>query len=218
MGPLRSRSVLGAVAALATAGMVLTGCSTGAEPADTEATADTATDTSQSAGSWQIDSNYQVDYSVVDSALRIQFQLSNNNRGWMGVAFNDFEFPADTVIAWYDQTSGSATCWDAYNPGIPTLPSFPAPVQDTDPVLRIQGGSPLNNKDNVRLVSADVSDGVTTIVCERDLITGDIFDRQFRTGGTFAVWGAYNSELGFINENGAAQPTWTKDATDTWRL
>ncbi|NQU36861.1 MAG: hypothetical protein HQ526_04600, partial [Actinobacteria bacterium] len=108
-------------------------------------------------------------------------------------------------------------CWDAYNPGIPTLPNFPSPLQDTDPILKLPDGSPFDNKDNVSLVSAATADGVTTVVCERDLTTGDILDSQLRRGRTYQVWGAYNEREIFGDEDSVGQPMWTSEGATTWR-
>ena len=224
MGPGSARStaklartcVAGAL--VVTLGVVLAGCSTSSESTVDRATSDAFVALPTNAQTWTIDPNYNVSYAVVDSELTVQFELRNNQSGWMAVAFNDFEFPADTIVAWYDPATKSATCWDAYNPGIPTLNNFPSPLQDTDPILKLNDGSPMNNQDNVRVVSSAVADGITRIMCERDLITGDVFDRQLRVGDSFEVWSAYNADQIYSSQSGAVQPMWTQEATSRWRI
>ncbi|MDC0535849.1 hypothetical protein OAO18_08590, partial [Francisellaceae bacterium] len=104
------------------------------------------------------------------------------------------------------------------NPGIPTLPSFPAPLQDNNPYMIIQGGSPLDNKQNVTIVSASNKEEVITIKTERKLVTGDIFDLQFELGRSYNVVAAYNKNQGFINEFNANQPMHTSVGSDRWTL
>ena len=138
-----------------------------------------------------VDANFQVEYEVSGSDLVLTFQLSNNKTGWMAVAFNEFFFPADTIVVWYDEEQQEAYAWDAYNPGVPTLPSFPTPLSDTDPLIVLQGGTPYDNQDNVELVSASSVNGVTTIQVSRPLITEDIFDIQIEPDHQFYAMSMY---------------------------
>jgi hypothetical protein len=167
---------------------------------------------------FQVDKNYEIGYQVINDKLQITFILKNNYNGWMGVGFNEFMFPADTIIAWWDKQTNQPIVWDSYNPGIPTLPSFPAPLQDNNPYMIIEGGSPLDNKQNVTIVSASNKDGVITIKTERKLVTGDIFDLQFELGRSYNIVAAYNKSQGFTNEFNANQPMHTSVGGGRWTL
>ena len=167
---------------------------------------------------WDVDENYQISYGIVGSKIQLKFVLKNGFDGWMGVAFHQFFFPADTIIVWWDAQTNSPVVWDAYNPGIPTLPNFPAPLRDDNPILGVPGASPYDNQQNVQIVSANRSGDTITIVCERDLDTQDLYDYRFQLGTSFAVWAGYNENLTFVNEFNAQQPFYTKQAGQTWRL
>ena len=165
-----------------------------------------------------VDENYQIFYSVVGTKLRLEFILKNGREGWMGLAFHNFIFPADTVIVWWDKETDSAVVWDAYNPGIPTLPNFPSPLRDDDPILSVEGESPYYNLENVQIVSANRTDDTITIICERDLETQDIFDYQLAEGRQFYVWAGYNETITYTNNLIASQPTYTKQVTGVWKI
>ena len=126
--------------------------------------------------------------------------------GWMTVVFNTFPFPADSIVAWWDPETNQALVWDAYNPGIPTLPSFPSPLQDTDPTLNIPNGAPNDNQNNVKIIYASNQNGIIDIILQRPLITRDILDIQLETGGQYRVNLMYNPHNGFINTYDAVQP------------
>lgn len=164
---------------------------------------------------WVVDPNFRITYSVQDSNLQIQFVLKNSMTGWMGVGFSEFMFPGDNIVVWMDE--GEPVAWDAYNPGIPELASFPAPLQDTDPVLRGSYG-PLSNRDNVQILSSTVSGGVTTITVQRPLVTGDIFDYEFRIGQSLHVVAAYSERLGFVDEYDSMQPMHSNAGAGVWML
>ncbi|MEK9738053.1 MAG: hypothetical protein VW239_12080, partial [Candidatus Nanopelagicales bacterium] len=72
-------------------------------------------------------------------------------------------FPADCIVAWIEPQTGQAMVWDAYNPGIPTLPFFPAPTQDNNPALMVQGASPLDNQENVIITGSNTANDIITI-------------------------------------------------------
>lgn len=168
-------------------------------------------------GTWYVDENFLIRYLVNpdEQTIDFTFTLSNGSDGWMGLCFNEFMFPADCIIAWMDD--GVPSAWDAYNPGIPTLPVFPSPIQDTDPVLQIEPPNPLDNVDNLLSIT-DVSGsdpGSVSIEVSRKLVTEDIFDYQIYEGWTNVV-AAYNATQGFINEFNALQPGHT--ATGSSRL
>lgn len=141
-----------------------------------------------------VDNNFSVEYEVIGSDIQFTLQLSNSMSGWMSIVFHEFLFPADALVAWYDQSNGQAHCWDTYNPGIPTLPEFPSPLYDDDPTITIQGGSPYNNVQNYQVVGSSHSNGITTIICKRKLVTQDIFDFQIYKGRNFHVKVSYSEQ------------------------
>lgn len=165
---------------------------------------------------WNMDNNYNIEYVIANNKIRITFQLKNNKTGWMSLAFHEFEFPADTIVAWYDYSENRAYCLDYYNPGIPTMSNFPAPIQDTNPVIKVENGSSTTNINNVQVISSSHANGVTTITCQRNLITNDIFDFQIRRNMQFNVYGAYNNDLGFSEEYNAEQPFRTTYGVTRW--
>ena len=167
---------------------------------------------------WTVDENYQIFYSVVGTKLRLEFTLKNGRDGWMGLGFNRFLFPTDTIVVWWDSETDSAVVWDAYNPGIPTLVSFPAPIRDDDPILSFPGSTPFDNKQNVEIVEASRTDDVITIVCERELITNDVYDFEIYQDREFYVWAGYNQYHTFVNEFNAPQPTYWVQASRLLKL
>ncbi len=163
--------------------------------------------------------DFEVMYSTLDSdMLNLTFHLSNGADGWMGVCFNEFMFPADCIVAWIDPDSGVAMVWDAYNPGIPTLSFFPSPTKDDNPVITLQGGSPLDNKENVNITSYTTSAeaGTITINLQRLMQTGDLFDYQFAPGMQLNVVWAYSSDQVFFNDLDAMQPEHTEYGAWRW--
>jgi len=139
---------------------------------------------------WVLDNTAQIHYSVDDSYLELTFTFKPNGQsGWIGLGFAAFMFPADNIIVSLD--NGTASAYDEYNPGIPTLPTFPNPLLDTDPVLKIEGESPYDNVDNVELVGSSFNNGVATVTVRRALQTFDIFDFQFEFQRMFHVVAAY---------------------------
>lgn len=158
------------------------------------------------AAAWAIDDNYEVEYQIVNDNIQITFTLKNYNIGWMTVIFGEFLFPADSIVVWWNYHANRAMVWDAYNPGIPTFVSFPSPVQDIDPIIKIEGGSVYNNRNNVRIVSQSNKNGVITIVCERALITRDIFDEQLYKNREVHVMAGYNHSMPFVDQFSAVQP------------
>lgn len=167
---------------------------------------------------WVVDDNYSVTHTLTDSTIQIQFVLRNSKTGWMGLAFNEFAYPADTIVAWYDYDTSTAYCWDAFNPAFVDLDSFSSPIQDDDPLIASDEVDENFNQNNVTLVSSSVADGVTTIVCERDLLTGDAFDYQIRTDRDFDVWAGYNESTGFVNEDSTLQAGTTNSGLAIWDL
>ncbi|MCF6767163.1 DOMON domain-containing protein [Thiotrichales bacterium 19S11-10] len=167
---------------------------------------------------WQIDENFEINYQTQNEKLAIDFTLKNNKTGWMAVCFHEFMFPADCIIAWVDQQTKQPVVWDAYNPGIPTMSMFPSPIQDIDPLIKIEGGSPLDNKANVKITGFTNTNGTIQIKCERDLETGDIFDLQFTPGVEYHVVAAYNEKEGFNNEFQALQPMHSKVGSQLWMI
>ncbi|MCB0333191.1 MAG: hypothetical protein KDD55_06800 [Bdellovibrionales bacterium] len=171
-----------------------------------------------SGNEWQIDRNFSVTFKEVGSRVEVTFELKNQKSGWMGLAFNEYEYPADSIVAWYDYETDTAYCWDAYNPAVPSFDSFSSPIQDHDPLLKDENGSEEYNTDDVTVVSSSVEDGVTTIVCAREMLTGDPFDYQIRTNRYFYVWAGYNEDTGFIDDFRLSQPGWTNSGVAVWDL
>jgi hypothetical protein len=167
---------------------------------------------------WAVDDNFSIRRWIGDeeSTLYLEFTLQNNNDGWMGVTFHEFMFPGDSIIAWWDEQQRSGFCLDDYNPGIPTLANFPAPMRDDNPLLFLGGGDPLDNQENVTLVSASDADGTITVTCRRPLATGDIFDYQFELGDQLNVVAAYNARLDWNPAFNAQQPTHTAYGASRW--
>lgn len=171
-----------------------------------------------SAERWDIDDNFSVTQTAKDSTVEVQFVLKNNKTGWMSVAFNHSVLPADTVVAWYDENTETAYCWDAFNPAYVGLDTFSSPLQDTDPLLVSDDAGENHNKSNVRVLSSSQENGVTTIVCERDLLTGDPYDFQIRLGRQFNVVASYNESEDFTNTYGTVQPSSSNSARAVWDL
>lgn len=168
-------------------------------------------------GSWVMDENFSIQYHVQDNdVLNLTFQLLNGLDGWMGLCFHEFMFPADCIVAWWDEDQPFA--WDTYNPGIPTLPFFPSPVQDTDPMLVSPGGSPMDNKDNITQISGSNANDVLSISVQRPLITEDIFDFQIYPDQIFHVIGAYSADEIFDDVDDAIQPEHTAYGSDEWEF
>ncbi len=175
---------------------------------------------SESYGSeyWVVDDNFTVRYSV-DTATQemlLTFTLTNGKSGWMGLTFNEFMFPGDSIVAWWDDEAGQPMALDLYNPGIPELSSFPAPLQDTNPAIMVPGGDPYYNKDNIISVDGSQIGGVTTITVRRELITQDILDFQIYPDQLFHVVAAYNDSVGWNTEYDAQQAEHTAYGADTW--
>lgn len=167
---------------------------------------------------WVVDDNLKIVYSV-DTATQemvLTFTLMNGKSGWVGLTFNEFMFPGDSIVAWWDAEADQPMALDLYNPGIPTLESFPAPVQDTNPVIRVPGGDPYDNKDNIVSVDGSQIDGFTTITVRRELITQDILDFQIYPDQLFHVVAAYNDSVGWNTEYNAQQAEHTAYGSDTW--
>lgn len=168
---------------------------------------------------WPVDDNLTIHYGTREDTLLLDFVLTNNNDGWMALGFGEFMFPTDTIVVWWDFAGRIPLVWDAYNPGIPTIPNFPAPLEDTNLYLRDPAGSPLDNKDNLTGVTGVRAGGTILIHVERLLNTGDIFDFAIEPNMEFNVIAAYNSRLGF-NTAGVAppQPEHTATGATRWLL
>lgn len=167
---------------------------------------------------WTIDENFQIEYQVdsQEETINIRFVLKNGARGWMGICFHQFMFPADCIIAWQDDNHVSHAL-DMYNPGIPTLAFFPAPAQDTNPTLiQPNNNGPFNNKDNLFNIMGTNENGILTISFKRKLITQDIFDFQIYPNRQFHVVAAYNRNLVWNAGYNEQQPTHTKIGADVW--
>lgn len=179
----------------------------------------TATQASFESQVWRVDDNFTIHYGTEDNNLILEFVLTNNNDGWMGLGFGEFMFPADTIVVWWDNQLDMPLAWDAYNPGIPTIPNFPAPLRDTNPYLVVPNGSPLDNQDNLTEVAGVRAGGRILIHVEREMITGDIFDFGIEPDQQFNVIAAYNARLGF-NDDGypQTQPGHTATGATRWLL
>lgn len=168
---------------------------------------------------WIVDENLTITGEVVpELKLQLRFILKNGAEGWAAVFFHEFFFPADGIVVWFDESLQEGICWDAYNPGIPTLSNFPAPLQDNDPIFQLEDGSPENSKNNCKVISASKENGEIDILVERDLITNDVFDFQIYQGRNFYVHVAYNMSLTFVNEFEHIQPAPTKQVGFIWRF
>lgn len=152
------------------------------------------------------DDNLQIGYAVDSTTLELvlTMQVRGVTRGWAGLSFHSFMFPADTLLVSFDPTRGM-TYFDGYNPGIPTLTFFPAPVPDDAPVLILEPPNPNNNQENWTGVESQVVDGVTTVELRRKLVTGDIFDIALATGRQYPVCWAYNLSESFDTQDFYAQ-------------
>lgn len=143
---------------------------------------------------WTVDDNLAIEYYVDrEDNINFIFNIKTNLTGWYGICFHEFMFPGDCIIVSNGGAGGTITAMDFYNPGIPTLPNFPAPLQDTNPIMKLNNGDVLNNVNNVKMVgSTNNSDGTTSVHISRALQTGDIFDMQFEPGLHLNVVAAYN--------------------------
>ena len=167
---------------------------------------------------WVMDENFTIRYQVDTTTLDmlITFTMMNGKSGWMGLTFHEFMFPGDAIVAWWDEQTDQPMALDLYNPGIPTLPNFPSPLQDPNPLLKTPGMSPYDNVDNVEVVSGSQSNGVTTITVKRQLVTQDIFDFQIYPAQLFHVAAAYNDAVGWNTELDAQQADHTAYGSDMW--
>ncbi|MCB0917757.1 MAG: hypothetical protein KDC39_04220 [Actinobacteria bacterium] len=158
-----------------------------------------------------IDENFSIQQTVDDEYIYFKFILQNGRKGWMGLGFHSFMFPADNIIAWLD-AQGIPHVWDAYNPGIPTLSFFPSPSPDINPIFITDPNNPYNNKDNILNVQGSNNEelGIITISFQRKLITEDVFDFQLQWNTQFNVNAAYNEDLTFTDIMDANQPSHTK--------
>ena len=160
---------------------------------------------------YKVDDNFSFDLqsSNTEPTFRVSFQLANFGDGWMGLIFDEYMFPSDGIFVWYDAAARTCQVWDAYNPGIPTLPSFPSPLRDDDPTLIIEPRNPLDNVENVSIVECSRENGVTSVTVERKLETGDIFDKQLAVNDIIRVLAQYNDRQIFNNQFDAKQPMYT---------
>lgn len=172
--------------------------------------------------SWEVDSNFQINYypDNENQVLNLEFILKNNAHGWMGLCFNHFMFPADCIVAWMDD-NGNPRALDLYNPGIPNFENFPAPLQDTNPQIITDMNSEFaiyNNKDNLINLSGEISKDTITIRVSRKYITRDIFDFQIHPEKEFSVVAAYNTEIGWNPAYNASQATHNSIGSAKWKL
>ena len=169
---------------------------------------------------WVVDNNFQIRYFVQapTQTMFLTFTLLNGNNGWMGLTFHEFIFPGDSIVAWCDGSpeGGEGQCLDLYNPGIPTIPNFPAPLQDTNPILKLSNDDPYDNVDNVSVDNFSNANGIVSITCQRALVTEDIFDFQIFPDQLFHVVSAYNAKLPWNPQYNAQQPSHTAYGADTW--
>lgn len=168
-------------------------------------------------GLWNVDENFQIMYHVLDGeTITFTFTLTNGFDGWMGLCFHEFMFPADCIITWMEGNQPFG--WDSYNPGIPALPAFPAPLQDTDPILVLPDGSPYDNKDNLTNIMGTRMSETVSVSVQRALITEDIFDFQIYPDRLFNVIAAYSKDQIFLDEDGSPQPEHTAYGAARWEL
>ena len=123
-----------------------------------------------------------VEYSVELDMLNITFNIDNPGPdGWASFVFGEFLFPSDGIYISWDE-SGNVNAYDTYNPGIPTLPAFPAPYADNSPLVKITNGTPADNVMNVELISSLRQGSSLIVEVQRPLQTGDLLDLQFESG------------------------------------
>lgn len=167
---------------------------------------------------WMLDDKVTILYSARNETLTLTFMMQDPpSAGWMGLTFHEFMFPGDSIVVSWDGDVQSTFALDTYNPGIPTLANFPAPLQDTNPILKLSS-NPLDNRDNVTLTGATDVNGTLVITVDRDLQTGDIFDFQMTDDDRFNVVAAYGLGQSWNRSYNAQQPGHTFYAADIWDL
>ncbi len=147
---------------------------------------------------WHVDDNLTIHFAPdnKNEALCLTFILKNYGQGYVGLAFDNKLYPADTVIMWIDQKTKKAKVWDSFNHGMTTLRSFPSAISDTDSIRQSQRANnyKLNThyKQNYTNIEGNVTHGVTTLKCCRPYATHDPLDYRIIPGNRFEVRAFYN--------------------------
>lgn len=158
-------------------------------------------------GTWQVNTNFKIDYQVSGQDIKFTFTLTGGKTGWMGICFNEFMYPADCIICQF--SGGTPQCLDTYNPGIKNAPFYPAPVVDTYSPgtgigLNINTVNGFGQQNLASIVGTNVNN-VITIQVSRKLSTGDKYDEEIICGNTYKVIGAYHDTTLFSTTPGSAQ-------------
>lgn len=162
-----------------------------------------------------VDQDFQFDY-IVDTTtqeLVVTFQIKYIDEGWFGLGYHAFMFPSDNFVGSWNpaENDGQFSYFDGYNPGIPTLPFFPAPAPDTDPIFVSDGSDIFDNQNNYTCEETTTGTQFRTVECRRKLITNDIFDIQFKIDGIYPICAVYNLTQGFYTSTtDISQPSHTK--------
>lgn len=160
------------------------------------------------------DDNVRFGYEVDRTTQRLVLTIEMVNRPnmWVGLGFDNFMFPADSLIVSFDDTGeyGDLQYFDGYNPGIPTLSFFPLPAPDDDPILTSPGASPYDNQENWQGEVTYQDEETRVVTLTRALVTEDIFDIQLQVDSQYNACGVYSLEGEFdVVEMTAPAHQWT---------
>ena len=157
------------------------------------------------AETWKVDENLSIDFVPNNQSQRfcLTFKLANNWEGYVGLAFDKNLYPADTVVMWLDPNNNEPKIWDAFNPGIAGLASFPSALNDINPQRNAM--MPNYGKQNYTNIGKKVKKGVIMLTCCRAYYTGDPFDFRVREGINFKVHAFYNMNEVWIESSNYKQ-------------
>lgn len=154
---------------------------------------------------WKVDENLVIDINPnpENKTFCITFTLENDGVGYVGLAFSDKLYPADTLVMWLSEESGQAMVWDAFNSGVPALESYPSALSDTDDLRPTM--MPMHAQQNYTNVSGHQSNGITTLKACRAYATGDPFDYTIQAGSTVKLHAFYNMNDTWYAQNNYQQ-------------
>lgn len=156
---------------------------------------------------WHVDKNLTIIVTPNNKQQKVcfTFELKNYGKGYVGIAFDDKLYPADTLVMW--MKNGKAKLWDAQNPGIKNkaLPAFPSAISDND-VIFGKPFRPTDNKQNYTNIEGYTkSNGTTILKCCRPYETHDTFDYQFLKNNKHKMTAFYNMDYSWHEQSNYKQ-------------
>lgn len=157
------------------------------------------------AKTWVVDENLTIEFSPDNEkkVFCITFTLKNDGDGYVGLAFSNKLYPADTLVMGIDPDSNKAVAVDAFNYGVKVLPQFPSASSDNNPLRKEL--FPSHGKQNYTNITGQTEKGITTLSCCRAYDTGDPFDYTITVGQPFTVHFFYNLDEAWYMENNYKQ-------------